>query len=464
MNTEVSNAAQSGTLYTSLFPSPSFDSFIEEESSRSQRHEIEGVGRYLSLIYEEQTSSFGLVSQLAVEAWPSNRHKKPSKAFRIAVGNLLANLLYINGSGTYSYGYHLMNPKGFLLLRVSYKPFVAAVRGLEANGYIAVKKGWKEHSGSRAKGQATRFQATAKLIDAAAEHGITPANWKEHFPRLPRPAAIPNSIVLKADSTSEGKGRRMNVERDDPAVVPLATVVNDINAFMQKQDIQPDKHYAFARFFARGDHPATFWNKGARLYSIGPDNYQQDNGVTRRAMTINGQAVVELDIRASHLTILHALSGVPQRNNPDPYLIVGFERDAVKTFVTMTLGHVEFHRDWTQDAVVGYAKRRKKNNLPALALPPYDELKAAVLEAIPLLQSWPESSIRWGDLQFRESEAIVEAVHTLAMVHELTALPVHDSLIVPASAAKLSRQVLEEAFYKHVGVCPFIDIKGQSPS
>jgi hypothetical protein len=48
-----------------------------------------------------------------------------------------------------------------------------------------------------------------------------------------------------------------------------------------------------------GDHPAFAWNLGGRLYSQGQDSYQSLSSDQRLDMTIDGEPVCELDIRAS---------------------------------------------------------------------------------------------------------------------------------------------------------------------
>ncbi len=378
----------------------------------------------------------------------------------MALAALLANLLRIEAKANPAYGYHGMSPDAFRLLQVGYWPFREVADGMEALGYLHREKGYKEHSGFFAKAVATRFKATASLIDKAGSYGIVPADWRTHFHRLPRPRAIPHPIVLKAECNPKGKGKRMYVDRRDPTVIALARPIDELNAYFYDVVIEPDRHYAFHRIFAKGvGGSKTYgWDQGARVYSIG-DGYQHMSEIERAGITINGEATVELDIKASHITILHAKMKVDVPNYPDPYTIDGFDRGAIKTFVTMTLGHTKFHPDWTDDSRKNYAKSRTKRGLPPLALPPFDDVRRATLQAIPLLIDWPDSSYRWGDLQFIESEAVLEAVHTLAMVRDVPVLPVHDSIIVPVSKRALAEAVLSAAFQKHVGIKPFIEAK-----
>jgi hypothetical protein len=61
----------------------------------------------------------------------------------------------------------------------------------------------------------------------------------------------------------------------------------------------------------------------------------------RLEMTINGEAVAEIDIRASHLTIIYAKLGAPLRPDKDPYEGIkhlGVDRTIAKLWVVVSLG------------------------------------------------------------------------------------------------------------------------------
>jgi hypothetical protein len=54
------------------------------------------------------------------------------------------------------------------------------------------------------------------------------------------------------------------------------------------------------------------------------DSYQAMSGTRRRMMTINGEPVAEIDIRASYLTIFLSMHGVQLDATKDPYELQGF--------------------------------------------------------------------------------------------------------------------------------------------
>src|SRR5262249_10246503 len=60
------------------------------------------------------------------------------------------------------------------------------------------------------------------------------------------------------------------------------------------------------------------WKKGGCLYSNGENCYQRLSEAERVKMTINGEPVAEIDIKASFLTIYQALLKQPLRGTGDP--------------------------------------------------------------------------------------------------------------------------------------------------
>src|ERR1700747_108361 len=81
---------------------------------------------------------------------------------------------------------------------------------------------------------------------------------------------------------------------------------------------------------------------GGRLYSQHfTDSYQVMSGDKRLNMTIDGEPVAEVDIRASYLTIFLSRRGV-QLPDGDPYELPGLgseHRAAVKAWMVATFGN-----------------------------------------------------------------------------------------------------------------------------
>ena len=425
---------------------------------------IEGKGSYLSFINEPRTAEAKrFISKLADHVIKgTEKIYKASASFKVALGAFVADLFAILADDEVSYGYHVMSPAAFTKAGVGYKPFRSVVQGMYEFRLIDYQRGFREHTGATAKAQAARFRASAKLIEMAADYGITASNAHCHFGFKSRPASIPNPVTVKTARTFSRDPQNMIIKPSDTKARAIGEQVNELNAFFAKQVIEPNRHHAFVRMFSCGDQPDFNWDQGGRLYSIGFGNYQQLPGkpkaghpFCRRDIRINGEETVELDIKASHLTILHAMAGIPLPNHPDPYIIPGFDRGVVKAFVTMTLGYDRFHKDWTSRVAATYQKKTGKD-LRAIS---YASVKETVLKAIPLLQSWAISPVRWSDLQYIESEAVIDTVYTLALEHGVPALPVHDSIIVPAQYKALAMKILSEKFAAYVRVRPTIEDK-----
>ena len=88
-------------------------------------------------------------------------------------------------------------------------------------------------------------------------------------------------------------------------------------------------------------------------------------------------------------------------------------------------------------------------------------IRERVLERHPLL-SRIGGEIRgrvrtWGDLMFVESEIIIGTMQEL-MALAIPSLPVHDSLIVPATKAAMAADVLKRQFRNHTGMVPKLDV------
>jgi hypothetical protein len=109
--------------------------------------------------------------------------------------------------------------------------------------------------------------------------------------------------------------------------------------------------------FEHGDQPGFHWNKGGRLYSDGPDNYQRLKEAERLRIRLDGQPVVEIDIKCSYLTILHAKAGLPLDLREDPYGIPDVPRKVVKGWLVATLGADKHLRQWPLDQRADYATK-----------------------------------------------------------------------------------------------------------
>src|SRR5262249_6632343 len=151
------------------------------------------------------------------------------------------------------------------------------------------------------------------------------------------------------------------------------------------------------RIFNCGDRPDFRWNKGGRLYSVGRDTYQQQERDERLAITINGEPVSEIDIRASYLTILHAQHKLPftVSAEEDPYAIPGFPRGVVKAWCTVRFGSKRRLFRWPARTVEKYAEVSGGADLKEYRV---KKVAEAICAKFPLMKRWCELPETWADL------------------------------------------------------------------
>lgn len=385
------------------------------------------------------------------------------QGFSRAVGAILGDLLvHPPSDGQGALVYRSTQANSFSRGPVAYRPFKAALGALvklelvekTAGFYDPKRFDWGDGVVS-GQGRASRFRATASLLDIAADHGVIAGAAREHF-RLPPPNRV---IILKAKSGRVGRvkvrGGRLDVP-DKPEVRRLGDQVRQIDAFLRSVEIAGGSHQGFVRQFEHGDQPGFNWNKGGRLYSTGPGNYQTLNKASRLAMRFDGEQVVEIDIKASYLTILHGKLGVRPEFGADPYEIDGVPREVVKGWLVATFGAEKSLQRWPQIQVAEYATRKGRRlgqDYPVKAV------GEKLLARYPVLGRAREEGLGWPDLMFTESEVVIRTMLTL-LKDGTPSMPVHDSLIVPASETRPAVDALRESFNQILGVEVLVEVTG----
>jgi hypothetical protein len=249
-------------------------------------------------------------------------------------------------------------------------------------------------------------------------------------------------------------GQEIPLDLSEPLVAGLLARVVRLNAFFANHALAPLEHRGFRRIFNEGGEHGFRWNKGGRLYSVG-GGYQMAKKAERACATIDGEQVVEIDVRASQLTVLHALRGVAFDVSRDPYLVDGVPREVVKDWVMMTIGHDRFHTRWSKTA---REKLEPAFGAPLQAAYPLARTRERILQHLPVLADWPLCGLTSLDLQFAESEAIIGAVESLAYTYGVASFPVYDSILVPVSKRELAEAILVETFEAQVGIKPILRV------
>jgi hypothetical protein len=256
-------------------------------------------------------------------------------------------------------------------------------------------------------------------------------------------------------------GKPMEFERDG-IVRAIEDHVKELNEFFARQTLRGGSHHGYVRLFHNGDNPRFLWNMGGRLYSQHfTDSYQVMSSEQRLKMTINGEPVAEVDIRASYLTIFLSLHGI-QLADGDPYELPGLgpeHRSAVKQWMVATFGNSRPIVRWPP-RMLQKSPELKQYNVTAIT-------KAAIAK-YPVLGAWGQPlrtvTHNWADLMWMESNVMQSTMLALKREHGIPSLSVHDSLIVPAHSAEAARTMLEEKFQHQREVTPLLKINWPEPS
>ncbi len=382
-----------------------------------------------------------------------NRNKEVAKAASAIFAGLLCG--YDADPDLYSY---LPLGKGNFLpgSHVGYNAVRDTVLGLRQLDLIEFHKGYKRGSIESGEGEATTLKPTAKLLELALSYGITPATWRSHYEYVRAPATVAKPVLLRAKRWhgDKYKGKAMPLYPAGPKLDRAIERVQALNTYLSKQNITGLRFNGLQRIYACGDDKKFDWDMGARLYALGPDNYQNAKKEYRVNLMINGEKTKEIDLSGSHFTILHGLRGILFDPTLDPYDLPGYPREVIKCFINQSLGHCQFHRRWPKENVERLAERGID-----LSDYPIADVRTAVLNKHPILDTWKDSPYRWQHFHFVESEAIIDAMYELAFTHNVPALPLHDSLIVPESEIALADAVLKKWFKHHVGIVPGTKVK-----
>jgi hypothetical protein len=465
MNTE-SHPAQAGSE-TVVLETPRTD----DEAARKRAREFDDAlyAALLSRAHSDQAHALvDHVLRMAAEhelaaGIRTNKRDKKHAALRTAVERLLADLLEAQASEkAKGYVYRTARPKDFTGHPVSYRSFKSLVDAMGSLGLLERYTGfqmWDALFGKvvPTRRKATRYRATRQLLDIYEHHGIVAADFHQHF-LVPLPD---KPLKLHSASRRSEYGRKINGRRMSFKPTPLTNKLQDeikrLNEFFDGFELEGGIHRGYNRVFNNGNDPKFNWNMGGRLYSHTERSYQQMDRSDRLRMKIGGAHVCEIDIRASYLTIFHALYGKPFGLSSDPYDLpdIGPEgRDVVKMWITASFGNNAPINRWPTELVAKYRERTGKKLGKRYSAAKIGEL---VVQSIPLLAKLGEhkNRIGWAELMYLESQAMVATMLELMDDH-IPSLAVHDSIIVPAFKEQRARSVLTDCYKKITTETPFL--------
>jgi hypothetical protein len=353
-------------------------SVTDDEAARKRAREFDDAlyAALLSRAHSDQARTLvdHVVAMVAahelVAGIRTNKRDKKHTALRTAVERFLADLLQAQASDTNKgYVYRQLRPEAFTGQAVSYRTFKSLVDAMLTLGLLEEYKGfqgWTDGFGVSVPWirKATRYRATEALLGIFHQHSVKADDFHQHF-LIPLPE---NPLRLRAASGrnqygEKRQGRLMRFERTT-LTMKLEQELKDLNKFLDCFELQGGIHRGYTRGFNNGDHPKFDWNMGGRLYSYGEFNYQQLDRAQRLRMTINSEPVCEIDIRASYLTIFHALYDEPFDPTNDPYDVAGLgpeARDVVKKWITASFGNNAPIAKWPKEHVAASAIRLQRS-------------------------------------------------------------------------------------------------------
>ena len=323
---------------------------VQTEIVRLIRAWSEPKERYADLRSRTRTSSawdlvFNIYDKIAEHEQKTGsrvrkRHAKSGVKFADAIERFVGDLLRAReGTTAPAIVYHPVGKSSFTHDPVKYDMFMRALEGLKALGLVGHRKGRTRYQkmdfdgvvSVTMPGHAARFWPTGKLLRLAGDYGICSENVGEHF----SPEPPPHPLVLRDYATGRGRyreqGRIVKFKRT-PETERLEKDIRELNDFLAQFTLRGGQHHGYTRVFNN-----LSWKAGGRLYSPG-NSYQQMSKADRLNITINNEAVAEIDIKASQLTIYHAMIGEPLAGSGDPYAHAGIERQIAKQWIVASLG------------------------------------------------------------------------------------------------------------------------------
>ena len=350
--------------------------------------------------------------------------------------------------------YHAIGKSDFERGSVKYDVFMQVFEGLKALELVGHQKGqtrYRKTFGSVSlPGRASRFWATGKLLRLAEHCGINSGNVGEHFALEPPT----NPLVMKDYAIGRGrnreKGRIVKYERTTETE-RLEADVRELNEFFARFDLEGGRHDGYTRVFNN-----LSWKAGGRLYGDGEHNYQQMLDTKRHKMTINGEPVAEIDIKASHLTIYHAVLKVPLKGSSDPYALAGVARSVAKLWMVASFGNSKPATRWPSQMIEDFKKETGKDLRKEAKA---KDVARTMLAAFPALKKLERYSDIWGALQYREAEAVIDTMLRLKRDFGVPSLSMHDGIILPRSWTRIAKTVLAREYRRVVGVEPLLTVE-----
>ncbi|HRK77760.1 MAG TPA: hypothetical protein PLQ95_04405 [Thiobacillus sp.] len=328
---------------------------------------------------------------------------------------------------------------------------VGVVDRLISLGYIEQVKG--KYNPATGWGRISRIKATDKLLDLIKIRDIYSVPTIN--PEIEKPAVILKDeekrvIAFEENGrTNEIKVGMLLLNKLYAATrIEVSRKALETDGFVQLTDKSVFRSFNNSDFWAGGRICGGVWQAVEREY--------------RKTITIEGEAVTELDYKANHPSMMYRLfTGAPIPE--DCYAVPGYERDLLKLAMMRMLNN-NSKEAATKSVLLGIKKeniKRKRKGRKLLPSLSKDEA-VGMIEALenlhtPILE-WLYNKDHGYTLQSLEGEIAVDITLTL-MRQDIVCLPVHDSFIVQTKHQEQLKQQMIESYKKYLNQTPTIDIK-----
>ena len=255
--------------------------------------------------------------------------------------------------------------------------------------------------------------------------------------------------TIRMRSKRDTNKKRTFVSYDDtPDVKRQRQVLQRYNAFMAEQDIQIPTPVGIMRdvFMTRRTFTDESWQLGGRLFGGG---FQQLSKEDRRRITINGEPVVELDIKSCHATMAFAHVGIDwyAQSNQDLYSRLekdGWPRDVVKKAFNIMMNAP------SRSSAIGSLKDQQRKT-GFLFNDGMTDFKGWSSHLVSLIQeAYPElEDVFYAELgkHFMNKEgSICMAIAEWAVDKKVPVLTIHDGFVCPVSSQSLVEKKIVEEF------------------
>ena len=330
--------------------------------------------------------------------------------------------------------------KGQYLNRNLYLSYGATKAALDK----MVEMGWLEEPerGSNLRGQSTLYSPTPWLEERIA-------GW---LYAVEKPFDPPHILL----SWDEGQGKKKVRHREPllelPGSHPDMVRLSRINQFLSQQTYALKAPITL--IYRRDVKP--YFLHGGRIYTD-IQRLPARKAKVRLNTLINGQSVVEIDLKANHIRMAAALQGIELP--PDPYIDIakrlGVTRDQVKLTINRSIGSSHAGRnEW------GVAHPDDVDiDLP---LDTFKRIKEEARRTYPFLSFDESLGLK---LQSLEGQVMLQAMDRLLRLG-IVSLPIHDALMVTDAmlSVDVAQQHLKDAWSETLGVsfAPYVTINRPS--